>query len=160
MATNLGKHFHNARRERGLTRADIARKVGYTNANKGIRRIQRFEEIGRVDGDLLERLSLVLDVDRETIERLSMQDLREWLHRHADPRPRYYKIGQKGPMPVPAHVSDEGAIFLAQREAVENKAPVRLILSPRITFLIGADGKVEEILEHAVPLPTLPVGGV
>ena len=52
--------------------------VGYSNIAKGIRRIETFEGCGDITNDLLVKLAAALEIDEETIGRLSEEDLREW----------------------------------------------------------------------------------
>ena len=78
MRSRLAHYFQNARSQRGLSRVELARLVGYQNVTKGCNRIQKFEERGEIHADLLRKLAVVLGIDGDTINDLIEQDRREF----------------------------------------------------------------------------------
>lgn len=79
VSTNLSRFFRQRRLDLGLRYADVARRMGHTNLSKGSRRVSDFEDTGGIDEGLLVKLANILEVDEETIARLSEQDHEEFL---------------------------------------------------------------------------------
>ena len=97
MNTLLAKHFHDRRIERGLNLAQLAALIGYQNTLKGINRLVTFEREGQVHPDLLRKLSAILNVPHNTIQRLAVEDqrlfLEEWTRWADEPVDRYAVVG-------------------------------------------------------------------
>jgi len=59
---------------KGLHYAELFRKMGYKNINKGLRRIMDLEREGKVHPEVLEKIIEVLELDRNFIDQLIDQD--------------------------------------------------------------------------------------
>lgn len=152
MTTHLADHFARRRLERGLRPAQLARSIGYTNIARGCRRIEMFERTGRVTPDLLTKLSLALDVEQTTINRLFRQDYQEWLRRMNVPiRPYLLRrmLFGGGPLRIPSGFKsfpamEKYAASLAQKWQMD----VCLVVSHRIGVWFAKDGSLKEVIEQ------------
>lgn len=78
MATHLSRHFEERRLAKGFKPGQLAALVGYKNIPKGSNRIRAFEITGKISTSLFEKLAVVLEIDRATIEKLAKQDHQEF----------------------------------------------------------------------------------
>src|SRR5947209_5529855 len=80
MSRLLGQYIQQVRMEKGLSRGQLARLVGYENISKGANRIHQFETSGKTaDHELLRKLAAVLEIDETTFVDLAKRDRREFL---------------------------------------------------------------------------------
>ena len=73
------------RLEKKLTLGQLARLLGYTNANKGCNRIKTFEAGGKVLPDLLSKLAEVLYFGPDEIRQAASKDYQDWLDWASEP---------------------------------------------------------------------------
>ncbi len=78
MTTKLAGYIKQERIKQGLNYAEVSRKMGYTNFNKGMRRIIDLEREGIVHPEVLEKIIDVLDLDQEYIDILILKDRQEY----------------------------------------------------------------------------------
>jgi len=96
MKTNLAQYIKQERVKQGLNYAELSRKMGYTNINRGMRRIIDLEREGIVSSTLLKKVVEDLKLDAGYIDSLTMKDseaykaeYEKWLN---DPVKMYYTI--------------------------------------------------------------------
>ena len=79
--------FRKARRESDLELKEIAKRAGYENLNKGMRRMQELEQKGNFfpHPEIRRRFARVLDVAEEDLEEAMLQDFRQ-MDEPVDPR--------------------------------------------------------------------------
>lgn len=80
---HLPKLFRRVRQTKGIKLAQLARMVGYRNIAKGANRITRFEERGEVSHELLDKLTLALDVNAQDFDDAIEQDLTQRMNERA-----------------------------------------------------------------------------
>ena len=76
--THFAEYCQKKRLEKGLSLAQVAKMVGYTNIAKGIRRVEYFERSGYAHPDLLAKLAAAYAIDEATVQRLYYEDYRDW----------------------------------------------------------------------------------
>lgn len=71
--------FRRARRESDLELKEIAKRAGYENLNKGMRRMQELEDKDNFfpHPEIRRRFARVLDVDEDALEEAMLRDFRE-----------------------------------------------------------------------------------
>lgn len=152
MTTHLAEHFGKRRRERELKLVQVARMVGYSNVAKGIRRIEAFEQKGRITPDLLTKLAAALEIDQSTVNHLSYADYREWLSRINKPiRPYLIRrlLFRRGPRAVPERITSvEGMEQYAIRLAKRWQMDMCLVMSHRVRIWFSSDGSIGEVIEE------------
>jgi transcriptional regulator with XRE-family HTH domain len=165
MPTKLGEYFRTQREQAGLNLNQLARIVGYKNDCKGMNRICKFEREGHVHPDLLSKLMAVLDVGRETVERLVEQDRREflaewtaWVNQPIEP----YLVVRLMPsiycrkdIPESVQSIDEAEDY-ASAFAKQMNCKVYLVLSRRITLEFTNEGVLNDALESLPGHPAVP----
>ncbi len=67
----VGRLLRAVREARGLSRQEVARRLGYGSPRKGIHRIAVIELTGRIKSDLLVNLLELLSLDLATFEDLA-----------------------------------------------------------------------------------------
>jgi len=77
MTTHLGTYIKQKRVEKNINTADLAKKMGYKNLNKGTRRIIDLEREGIVHSEVLEKIAAALNLDRNHINALINKDRQE-----------------------------------------------------------------------------------
>ena len=74
MTTNLSRFIKEERVKQGLNYAEVSKIMGYTNINRGMRRVIDLEREGIVHPDVLEKIADVLDLDQDYIDILIKKD--------------------------------------------------------------------------------------
>ncbi len=74
MTTNLSRFIKEEREKQGLNYAEVSKKMGYKNLNKGMRRIIDLEREGVVDPEVLDRIIDALELDQDYIDSLIIKD--------------------------------------------------------------------------------------
>ena len=77
--SHLGDYFRTECKCQMLTPSQVARRLGYRNINKGVRRLLLFERTGTIKADLLVKLVQELHMDWQIIEELAEEDRQERL---------------------------------------------------------------------------------
>src|SRR5690242_7026997 len=82
MSNQLGNFIHETRIKAGLSLHQIASLIGYSNINKGLRRLARLEKEGTCSNFLIQRCSEILNIKQELLQKLIREDVRinceEW----------------------------------------------------------------------------------
>lgn len=73
------------RQARGVSHADVGRRLGHRGKRRGERRIRTIEATGRVSANMLERLLEALEVERWQFEILVAEAVR-WMARREEGR--------------------------------------------------------------------------
>lgn len=74
MTTNLSRFIKGERVKQGLNYAQVSRKMGYKNINRGMRRITDLEREGKVNPEVLEKIIEALKLDRNKVDQLIQED--------------------------------------------------------------------------------------
>ncbi len=162
MRKNLAGLIKQERIKQGYNYAELARKMGYRNIERGMRRIITLEREGTVHPEVLARLVEALALDEDHVDRLIRKDNEQeriafeaWLNtpveRHLIIRwmPAVY-----GERKIPSSINtEEEAIAYAQAVAREYSSMVWLVLSRKINIHIAGDGSIRSknvvTLEHS-----------
>jgi hypothetical protein len=88
--TLIGAFIAEQRRLAGLSRSQLASRIGYTNLNKGSRRIVELEQWGEAKSDLLPRIVAALNLDADQVRALVDED------RHPLQRARSWHTSARG----------------------------------------------------------------
>lgn len=157
MTFELSKFFRERRESMELGRGRLSLLIGYTNASRGARRVQEFEEQGIVQADMLDKLMAVLSVDQMTVDRLLEQDAREgfrrWCHWASEPVTPHVGVRRSGPMPISVSLPDaiielNDAEEFAADFARSQQSPVELIWTRRHRVVFDAQGLIVERIEQ------------
>jgi len=163
-------NFFRARRvERGLTTGALAKLLGYkgNSISKGVNRIDEFEASGQLHRNLLVKLVEALDVNQATLERLLDADYKEWAAWADEPiEPRLVLRAMACVYPhlhIPERLKTlDDLKRYAAAVARKYRKKVALVASRKQTFIYGADGRIEEVIE-AKPFaslePSMRIGG-
>ncbi len=150
--SNLGRLVRNRRKAAGLSRPELARRLGYQNTNRGLRRIDRLEAHGQASGPLWARVREALDLDEEEAAREAERDKdeyeAEWTTWANYPVPISLSVkwfaGFHAGYPLPPEVADDPAMAegFAREVAKERGLPVCLTVSRRLSVWIDDKGEV------------------
>jgi len=165
MTTKLAGYIKQERVKRGLNYAQVSRKMGYSNNNKGMRRIIDLEREGVVHPEVLEKIIDALKLDRDYINQLIQEDkeqqrreFEEWVNTPIDWHliirwmPAVY-----GERAIPGYVKTEDeAIEYAREVAREYKSMVWLILSRKENIHIYPNGSIRSRNEVTMDFINLP----
>ncbi len=165
MKTNLSRYIKQERLKRGLNFAELSQKMGYTNVNRGMRRIIDLEREGVVHHEILEKIIDVLELDREKIDQFIQQDKEqqqrefiEWInipikwHLIIRWMPTIY-----GERDIPGNIrTEEEAIEYAVGVAKELKRMVWLVLSRKENIHVDSDGNIISRNVEAIDCSWLP----
>lgn len=77
MTTHLGRYIKQKRVEKNINTADLAKRMGYKNTNKGVRRVIDLEREGVVHPDVLNKIVKALELDKDHINALIKKDRQE-----------------------------------------------------------------------------------
>jgi hypothetical protein len=163
--TKLAEYCRGQRVARRLTLGDLAKLVRATNVSKMARKLDCFEGEGIIKPDLLDSLTIALELNRAEVEDLIRQDeeesLRAW-NEWASQWVRPHLITRLIPaawmhvtMPDD-RLSPSDAEAFAIRYAQEKRRLVCLVLSRRISIRVRADGTVAKRTEAAPGQPNQP----
>ena len=162
MTTNLSRFIKEERENQGLNYAEVSRKMGYTNLNKGMRRIIDLEREGLVHPEVLEKIIDALELDKEYVDILIQKDweqekreFEEWVNTQID----WHLIirwmpAMYGDREIPEYIkSEDEAIEYAREVAREYKSMVWLVLSRKENIHIYPDGSIRSrnkvTMEHS-----------
>ena len=169
VTTNLSRFIKEERVKQGLNYAEISKMIGYTNLNKGMRRIIDLEREGIVHHEVLEKIIYALKLHKDKVKILIQQDeevqqrkFDEWVKApikwHIIVRfiPAVY-----GEREIPSYIKTEDeAIEYAKSYAKENQKMLWLVLSRRENIHIGAYGEVMaryEVTRDFINLPYMEI---
>ncbi|MCX5659642.1 MAG: hypothetical protein NTW19_07960 [Planctomycetota bacterium] len=166
--SHLAEHLRAAREQQKLSLGQVARQLGYRNVNKGIRRVQEFEDSGATArADLAQRLAELLEADPIIVAQLQRKDLQDWKAWIDESIPMRLSVRLMAAIycetRIPSEVvTPEQAEDFAKQFAKANRVRCCLALSRRTTVYIDANGLVEGRLE-AEPfvsnIPHMTIGG-
>jgi hypothetical protein len=169
MATNLAQYIKQERVKQGINYAKLSRKMGYTNVNKGIRRVVDLEREGKVNNEVLEKVVDVLKLDKTHIDQLIHQD-KDYQQREfekwANTPIKWHLIIRWMPAvycerEIPGYIkTEEEAIEYAVSVAKECSSMVWLVLSRKENIHIDKDGNVKsrnEITQDFMNLPYVDI---
>ena len=165
MTTKLAGYIKQQRERQRLNYAELSRKMGYSNINRGMRRVIDLEREGIYHPEVLEKIIDALELDQEYIEQLieedkeqQRQEFEEWVNTpikwHLIIRwmPAVY-----GEREIPGYIkSEEEAIDYAREVAREYKSMVWLVLSRKENIHIYPDGCIRsrnEVTRDFINLP-------
>ena len=74
MVTNLASYIKQERIKQGCNYAEVSKKTGYVNINRGMRRIIDLEREGIVHPEVLEKIIDALELDKEYIYQKIQED--------------------------------------------------------------------------------------
>lgn len=154
MSTNLSAYFRQRRLDLGLRYADVARRMGYTNLSKGSRRVSDFEDTGGIDEGLFLKLANILDVDEETIARLSEQDhadflqqWQEWADEPVEPSVVVRAIpGFMVSPKIPPGLTQDQMEQFAANIAERHRKKVWLVLSRRVSIYFNESAAARSVI--------------
>ncbi|MFO0800560.1 MAG: hypothetical protein U0804_24085 [Gemmataceae bacterium] len=170
MTNYLGEWFWGRRGERQWPLAEVARRLGYTNASKGCNKVLAVEREGVADGDFLRRLAGVLEISEGVVVYLTRQDrlayLRAWGEWADQPTPIRVVIravpGFMVEMAVPNDVTTaDQAVAFGQVVAARHHTKVFVVLSRRESVGITEAGTINgrfHTRPDTDPCPLLSVG--
>jgi hypothetical protein len=162
MATNLAHYIKQERVNRGLNYAELSRKMGYKNINRGMRRIIDLERENEAHPEVLEKVVDALKLDKIHIDQLIQQnkehqqrEFEKWVNTPI----KWHLIIRWMPAvycerEMPGYIkTEEEAIEYALSVAKEYCSMVWLVLSRKENIHIDKDGNVksrnEVTMEHA-----------
>ena len=165
MKLNLSTYIKQERIKQELNYAELSRKMGYTNVNKGMRRIIDLEREGEAHCEVLEKIIDTLELDRTYIDQLIQEDkeqqrreFEEWVNTPIDWHliirwmPAVY-----GEREIPGNIkTEEEAIEYAKSVARKLKLMVWLVLSRKENLRIDADGSIKSRNEVTLDSSWLP----
>jgi len=165
MKLNLSTYIKQERIKQELNYAELSRKMGYTNVNKGMRRIIDLEREGEAHCEVLEKIIDTLELDRTYIDQLIQEDNEQqknefeaWINTpikwHLIIRwmPAVY-----GEREIPGYVkTEEEAIEYAVGVAKEYSSIVWLVLSRKENIHIDKDGNVKSRNVETIDRSWLP----
>ena len=165
MTTKLACYIKQERVKQGLNYAQVSRKMGYKNLNKGIRRIIDLEREDVVHPEVLDRIIDALELDKDKVKYLVQLDeeeqqrkFDEWVNTpikwHLIIRwmPAVY-----GEREIPGYIkTQDEAIDYAREVAKELKSMVWLVLSRKENIHIYPDGSVRSRNEVTMDNSWLP----
>jgi hypothetical protein len=148
MPSLTGAFIEEQRRLAGLSRSQLAVRLGYTNLAKGANRIVRLERDGELPPDLLRRIVSALALDAERVrllvdadERRARQAWEQWADEPVAPVLRFR------PLPavwcgeaLPVGLTRDEAIAHARARAVERQWRYVLMWNRRETVWCDPDG--------------------
>lgn len=162
MRTELGDFFRSRRTQLGFTLQDLARRLGYRNADKGARRLERLERQGGAKMALVHEAAAALGIGRQEVEALRARDeeakradFEAWL---LEPTPRQllgYAAGVTFELPLPEGLGEEEACSHAVAVQEGLRLRVCLVLDRRRSLWIATDG-TRQIVATSLDRPNYP----
>ena len=141
----FGKLLEKRRKEKGLTKKELAIMLGYSNISKGIRRVDSIE-----DGEVIEPVTTkIMEVFAVTQEERSEceQQQAAWLRNYIDSLPplKPYIIMRIIPafyvrVEVPQYLSEEEMVKYAIEKASEHKKSLCLMYAREKRYWINENG--------------------
>ena len=165
MTTNLSRFIKEERIKQGLNYAEVSKKIGYKNINKGMRRVIDLEREGVVNPEVLDRIVDALELDQVYVDQLIQEDkelqkreFEEWVNTpikwHLIIRwmPAVY-----GEREIPGYIkTEQEAIDYAKSFAREKKLMLWLVLSRKVNYHIDAGGNIKSMYEVTKDFINLP----
>jgi transcriptional regulator with XRE-family HTH domain len=165
VSTNLSQYIKQERVKQGLNYAELSRKMGYKNFNKGMRRVIDLERDGEVHHKVLEKIIDALELDRNNLDLLIKQN-KEQKRREFDELVnspiKWHLIIKFMPAvyderDIPGYIkTEEEAVKYAKSYARENKLMLWLVLSRKENIHIDKDGIIKSRNIETVDLSWLP----
>jgi len=168
MSTYLSRYFRSRREANRLTFGDLARRCGYKNISKGANRIQRFEERGEIEPDLLAKLTDILGITLSEVQQCEAEDRADWerwgeelIEPHLVVRliPGFYC---RTSIPLALQSDRHGMETFAFDFAKSNRMSVCLVLSRRLRVWFARTGTMtgttDDTFERAYG-PYMSIGG-
>ena len=154
--TNLGKLISVTRKRARLSRQQLGARIGYTNVNKGARRIESLEAGQGDDAGILEKIIDALKISQTAVVEAIQLDQEQRRQRYLDAistpidpiltlrlMPTIYV-----PHPLPAGVQDPAKLELFACEVARKKGIyVHLVLPSRTSLWINPTGEVYALSE-------------
>ena len=161
MSNHLGEFVQSRRETQGLTRYEVARRLGYKNLTKGSRRLTDLEEGRQVHKDFLVRLMSLFEIEPLVVQELIERDRQDFIvawNKWADePIPISVTIrlipGFFGGTNLPEAVkTEEQAIAFGVETATRMKKKVFVVISRRKSrSTIHEDGRVDGPIRWSTP---------
>jgi len=149
--TNLSRFIKEERVKQGLNTAEVSKIMGYTNINRGMKKIIDLEREGVVHPEVLDRIVKALNLDQDFIDLLVLKDREEyeeeferWLSEPIEP---YYtlrlmsSVYMSYDLPGNFSTEKEAAEYVAGI-AKEKQKKALLCLSRRESVSINEKGEV------------------
>jgi transcriptional regulator with XRE-family HTH domain len=152
MNNHLGDYLKARREQLGLSRNEVVRRLGYTNLNRGSRRLCNVEEGRWINLDFLRRLMGVLQVEPQVVQELIDRDRQEYVaawNRWADePIPMQAVVrcipGFMAGIKMPDDVTTpEQAVAWAVETAKRVHKKIIVVASRRVSYTIHEDGRLD-----------------
>ncbi len=152
MSNHLGEYLKARREKLGLGRSEVVRRLGYTNLNRGSRRLCNVEEGHWINLDFLRRLMNVLQVEPQIVQELIERDRQEYVdawNKWADePIPMQAVVrcipGFMASTKMPDDVTTpEQAVAWAVETAKRVHKKIIVVASRRVVYTIHEDGRVD-----------------
>lgn len=158
MSTNLSRHFEQLRLERGLRPSKLAALTGCNDPAKIGGRIRQFETTGYISRELLQKLMVALEVDKELVNQLIETDRHEYYEKWLDwvntPIKPYFVLrimaAIYNSMPLPKGLTQEEAEEYTSNFAKKTHKMCCLVWSRRLSVWFDSNGVVYNRTE-AVP---------
>ncbi len=165
MYTRLARYVNQQRMSKGWNRAELARRMGYRNVNRGMNRILTLEREGVVPQEVLDKLIDALDMDKGQVKKLLEQDRQAyeeaceaWLDKpikmHLIVRLMPAVMAHKS---LPEHITtEEEALAEACAYAKKAQRKVWLVVSRRKSIYVNEEGVAGSALiatPYDSPLP-------
>ena len=165
MTTKLANYIKQERIKQKLNYAEVSRKMGYKNLNKGMRRIIDLEREGKFHPEVLDRIIDALNLDKEYIDQLIEEDFEqqkrefeEWVNEPVNMTytirimPTIYLTYD---LPTNINTEDEAVAFCCA-QAKEKRKLIWLSPSRKVTIFISKDGEVTGRKETTIDEIDLP----
>jgi len=161
--SHLAKYLADLREKQGLSRRDVAGKLGYANLDKGCRRIETFEESSGTTKprNLPEKIAFLLGADTQHVKEMINLDKLEWQAWLDETVPMRLVIrwipAVYSDIEIPATVKTPGeAEAYAKEVAKEKERSVCLVVSRRLSIWIDNKGEVYARTETTPDRPNEP----
>ncbi len=163
----LGNYIRDQRIKNGFTREQLAKILGYKKLKKGIKKIEKAEENGKITSGLLSSFLKALNLDPIEIENAVQKDkenFETWLN---EPVPKEMIVRLIAAVyikhKIPSHIkTDDDVLEYAKKYAVKNHFKVCLFLNRKVTYWINKDGngfKTTTSFENPLNKPYMEVQG-
>jgi transcriptional regulator with XRE-family HTH domain len=152
MSNHLGDYLKARREQLGLGRNEVVHRLGYTNLNRGSRRLCNVEEGRWINLDFLRRLMGVLQIEPQVVRELIDRDRQEYVdawNKWADePIPMQAVVrcipGFMAGIKMPDDVTTpEQAVTWAVSTAQRVHKKIIIVASRRVCYTIHEDGRVD-----------------
>jgi len=160
MKSALAEYFGKTRRQKGLKVVDLARLIGFSNTNKGCRRIMAFEDTGEDETGLIPRIADALEISEPVIRELEELDRRAYQAWLSEPVQPYIVVrwlsAFYSSFDLPDGIPLEEAEKTASETARTQQKRCCLVWNRRRSIYYTEDGTIERISEES---PMMTIGG-